>query len=110
MATLIFHIYVHNNLIIKTLYHAINIISTKVKFFAIRCDINQATQMTNINHIIVIIDSIDATKRIFDSLVYLYQIQLFTISRELGNFLVKIYLIPLNFGTVQAMTSEISTI
>ena len=74
VATLITYIHVYNNPVIKTLYHAINDTSTKTKIFAIRCGINQATQLININCIIVITDLIYATKRIFDLSVYLYQI------------------------------------
>jgi len=66
-----------------------NITSTEAKLFAIKYDINQATQIANINHIIVITNSIYATKRIFDSLVHLYQIQSSTILRGLRNFLGK---------------------
>ena len=86
VATLIAHIHVHNNPIIKTLYHTINVTFTEAKLFTIRCDINQVTQSININCIIVIMDSIYITKRISDLLVYLYQIQLFTISKELREF------------------------
>ena len=56
VVTLIAYIYVHNNLAIKTLHHAVNIISTKAELFAIRYSINQATQLANINCIVVIID------------------------------------------------------
>jgi len=82
MATSIPYIYVHNNPVIKTLHHVINITSTEVKLFVIRCSINQATQIININYIIIIIDLTHAVKRIFNSLVSLYQIQTFIISRE----------------------------
>ena len=61
VATPIAHIYVHDNSIIKTHHHAI------------RCGINQATQLININCIIVIMNSIHAAKRIFDLSVHLYQ-------------------------------------
>ena len=86
MATSIAYIHVHNNPVIKILYHTINITSTKVELFAIRCSTNQATQMININCIIVITDLIHTTKRIFNSLVHLYQIQSSTISRKLREF------------------------
>ena len=86
VATLIAYIYIHDNSIIKTLHHMINVTSTKAELFTIRCNINQATQIVNINHIIVITDLIHAVKRIFNLLVYLYQIQLSTISRKLRKF------------------------
>ena len=40
VATLIAHIHVSNNLVIKTLYHTVNVTSTKAELFAIRCNIN----------------------------------------------------------------------
>jgi len=86
VATLIAHIHIYNNPVIKTLYHVINVTFTEAELFAIRCSINQAIQMININCIIVIMDLIHAAKRIFDSLVHPYQIQLSTISRELREF------------------------
>jgi len=86
VATLIAHIHVHNNPVIKTLYHVINITSTKTELFVIRYSINKATQMINISHIIVITNSIYATKIIFNLLVHSYQIQSSTISRELRKF------------------------
>ena len=60
------HIHIYNKPIIKTLHHAINIISSKAEFFAIRCGINQATYLYGISKIIVITDSIHAVKKIFD--------------------------------------------
>lgn len=86
VAMSIAHIHVHNMPIIKTLHHTINITSTEAKLFAIKCGINQATQIANINHIIVITNSIYATKRIFNLLVHSYQIQLSTILRKLRKF------------------------
>ena len=62
MAALIVHIHIHNNLVIKTLYHDVNIINTEAELFAIKCGINQATQLSNINCIIIITDSLHATK------------------------------------------------
>ena len=62
VAILIAYIHVHDNPIIKNLHHIVNITSTEAKLFAIRCDINQAIQLVNINHIIIIMDLIHATK------------------------------------------------
>jgi len=62
VVTLIAYIYVHNNLAIKTLHYAVNIMFTEAGLFAIRCSINQATQLANINCIVVIIDLLHATK------------------------------------------------
>ena len=62
VATTIAHIYVHDNPVIKTLHHAVNITSTEAKLFAIRCGINQATLLANINCIVIIMDSLHAAK------------------------------------------------
>jgi len=51
VATFIAHVHTHNNPII-------NVTSTEAELFIIKCDINQATQMANINHIIVITNSL----------------------------------------------------
>lgn len=40
IATLIAHVHTHNSLIIKTIHHATNIISTEAKLFTIRYKIN----------------------------------------------------------------------
>jgi len=40
VATLIAHIHIYNNSVIKTLYHVINVTSTKAKLFTIRYGIN----------------------------------------------------------------------
>jgi len=74
MAISISHVYNHNRLVIKTIYHSVNVTFTKAKLFAIRCSINQATHLLNTNHVFVIMDSIHAAKRIFYSSSYLYQI------------------------------------
>jgi len=50
VATSITHIYVSNNPVIKTLYHVVNVTSTEAKLFAIRCGINQATQIDDVHH------------------------------------------------------------
>ena len=89
VVTLIAYSYVHNNLVIKTLHHVVNIMSTEAELFAIRCNINQATQLANINCIVVIINLLHATKWIFDLLVHPYQIYLAIISRELREFFIR---------------------
>jgi len=89
VATSIAHTHTHNNPIIKTIHHAINVTSTKIELFTIRCGINQATQMVNINCIVVITDSIHTAQRIFDLLVHSYQIQLSIISTKLRKFFEK---------------------
>ena len=54
VATSISYIYIYNKPIVKMLYHAINITSTKTELFAIRCGINQATNLNDISKIIVV--------------------------------------------------------
>ena len=84
--TLISHIHVHNSSVIKMIHHKVNITSTEAELFVIRCSINQAIYLPNINQIIVITDSIHATKRIFDSLSHPYQLHLSAISCKLRDF------------------------
>ena len=64
----------------------INVTTTKAELFAIRCGINQAINIPNVEHIIIITDSIYATERIFDSLPHLYQTHSAAISKELWKF------------------------
>jgi len=89
VATSIAHIHVHNNSIVKTIYHVINITSTEAEIFAIRCGINQAIQLSNIKYIIIVMDLIHTTKRIFNSLTHPFQIQSSIISKELREFFKK---------------------
>ena len=56
MAISIAYIHIHNKPIIKTLYHVVNITSTKAKLFAIRYGNNQATNIQGILKIVVITD------------------------------------------------------
>jgi len=66
MASSIAHVYIHNKLIIKVLHHAVNVTSTEAEFFAIRYSINQAAHLQYVFKIIVVTDSIYATRKIFD--------------------------------------------
>ena len=84
VATSISHIHFYNKLVIKTLHRAINVITTEAELFAIRCGINQAVTNQDVNHIVVITDSLHATKKIFDSSVHPYQIHSAAISQELS--------------------------
>jgi len=74
VAISIAHIYTYDSLVIKTIHYAINITSTEIELFAIRYRVNQAIWLTNIEHIIIITDTIYTTKRIFDLSSYPYQI------------------------------------
>ena len=53
-------------MIAKTVHHTMNITSTEVKLFSIRCKTNQTVQLPNVHQIIVITDVIPATRCIFD--------------------------------------------
>ena len=72
ITTSIAHIHIYNHLITKTLYHAMNVMSTEAKLFAIRCGINQAINTNNISKVKVIMDSLHLVKRIFDLFLYSY--------------------------------------
>jgi len=64
----------------------INVTTTKAELFTIRCGINQAIDIPNIKHIVVITDFLYATKKIFDSSLHPYQIHSTAISQELRDF------------------------
>jgi len=72
VAISISHVHSYNNNIKKTIYHAINVLSTKMELFAIRCRINQAVQISEVFHIIVITNTIHLVKKIFDSIIHSY--------------------------------------
>jgi len=67
----------------KIIYHAFNITLTEAKLIAIRCGINRPIQVSNVNKIIVIMDTIHATKCIFNSSVHLYQLHLIVVLQDL---------------------------
>jgi len=86
VATLVSYIHWGQDIITKTVHHAINVMSTKAELFAIRCRINWAIQMQNTAHIIIITDAIPAAKWIFDTSNHLHSI---TISSDLRGFFQK---------------------
>jgi len=69
---LILHIHSNSNGIKKTIHHAVNITSTETELFAIRCRINQAVQIPEASHIVVITDTIHLVRCIFDSITHSY--------------------------------------
>ena len=83
VAMFIAYIHIYNTFIVKMVYHAVNVTSTKAKLFAIRCGLNQTTQLTNIKYIIVVTNSIYVTKKIFNSSIHPYQVQTLSISKKL---------------------------
>ena len=89
IATSISHIYILNHPLIKTVHHAAYVTSTEAELFAIRCGINQACSKNNISKIIVITDSIHATKKIFESSPHPYQLYTTSILQELRRFFAK---------------------
>jgi len=86
VASSIVYIYFFKNLLKKMLYHTINIISTEAELFSIRYRINQAIQMQEVSHIIVITNIVYIAKKIFDSSMHPYHQQSIAISNELRVF------------------------
>ena len=74
IAISISHIYSHLNNIKKIIYHTVNVTSTEAELFAIRCEINQAIQISEAIHIIIIIEIIHTAQYIFNSIVHPYQL------------------------------------
>jgi len=68
VATSVSHIHCHDRLIIKTLHHAVKVMTTKTELFTIRYSINQAIHLPNIKKIFVVMDFIYTARRIFNSL------------------------------------------
>ena len=85
----ILHIHFFDKPVVKTLHSAINIITAKVRLFAIQCGINQVIANHNVKNIIIITNSLHIARRIFDSSTYLYQIHSAAISTELREFFSK---------------------
>ena len=86
VVTSIAHVHIHDSSVVKTIHHTVNITSTEAELFVIRCGLNQAIWLTNIEHIIVITDSMHTTKTIFNLSIHLYQIQLAAIFKEIREF------------------------
>ena len=80
------HIHSYSNPIKKTFHYAINVTTTKAELFAIKCGINQAVQILDIFHIIVITNSIYSAQHIFNLSVHPYQLQSITIAKDLKMF------------------------
>jgi len=74
IATSIAYIHTFDKSLIKTIYYTVYITSTEVEPFVIRCGINQSLSLDNISKIIVITDTFHAVKKIFNPLVYPYQL------------------------------------
>ena len=72
IATSISHVHIANQPLIKMLHHAILVTTTEAELFVIRCGINQACSKNNISKIIVVINSIHAAKKIFNTMSHPY--------------------------------------
>ena len=86
IATLVLYVHIANHPLIKTVHHASYVTSTEAELFAIRCGINQACSNNIVSKIIVITDSIHATKKIFDSESHPFQLHSVAILSELRRF------------------------
>ena len=91
VASSIAYIHVHNKPMVKTLHYVVNATTSEAKFFAIRYSINQAILSHEIFKIIVVIDSIHVTKKIFNPSLHMLQkqaalIQAALILRDLREF------------------------
>ena len=86
IATSILHIHSFDRPVTKICHQAVNVTTTEAELFAIRCSINQAVGIQNIQCIIVITDSLHAAKKIFNLSSYSYQIYIRAISCELREF------------------------
>ena len=84
--TLVLHIWRKHKIITKTIYYTMNILSIKAKLFAIRYSISQATQMQDVEYIVIITDAISGAKWIFDLSVYPYQLYTIIIFSNSRNF------------------------
>ena len=78
-------LYVHlvNCPLTKTVHHAVFITSMEAELFTIKCGINQAYTKENVSKIIVVTDSIHATKKIFNSNLHPYQTHIMAILNKL---------------------------
>jgi len=101
VATLIMHIHCQDCPIVKTIHYTINVTSIEAKLFAIRCSINQATQLQEINKIIIITDSIHSANKILDYSLHSHQVHSAAISHELQEFSVLITPTLSNSGSPQ---------
>ena len=67
-------------------HHVTNVNFTEAELFAIRYGINHTIYLLDINHIIIITDTIPAARQIFDMLIHLYQLHSITILKNLKKF------------------------
>ena len=89
IATLVSHIHIYDQPLVKTVHYMAFVTSTEAELFAIRCSINQACNKANISKVIIITDSIHMAKKIFNTKSHLYQIHTSVILNELRQFFTK---------------------
>ena len=83
------YVHIYDSPVLKTIHYTINITTTEAKLFTIKYNINQVICLNNINWIIIITDSIYATKRIFNLSLHPYRIHILSISSRLRKFFTK---------------------
>ena len=88
ITTSISHIHSANCPLIKTVHHASFVTSSEAELFAIRYGINQACSLDNISKIIIVIYSIHAARKIFNSDFSPFQIYATAILKELRKFFI----------------------
>ena len=86
IATSISHVHIANQPLTKTVHYVVFVTSTEAELFAIRCSINQACTKENISKVIVIMDSIHAAKKIFNSKFHPFQSHTAAILSKLWDF------------------------
>ena len=86
IATSITYIHISNKDVIKTIHYVVNVSFMEAELVAIKCDINQSINIPGILKIIVITDSLHNVRKIFDSLIHLYQKHTAAILYELRRF------------------------
>ena len=86
IATSILHIYIANHPLTKTVHYVVFVTSMDAELFAIRCGINQACSKANISKVMVIMDSIHAAKKIFNSKSHPFQSHTAVILSKLQGF------------------------
>ena len=104
----IIYIHIYDTPVVKIIYYIFNITSTEAKLFVIRCGLNQATQLTNIEHIVIVTDSIHVAKYLTFSFIctrFICHLSL----RNLGSFSEETTTIPSHFGTAQVKINSFFT-
>ena len=67
-------------------HHTIGITSMEIKLFTNKYRINQAVQILDTSHIIIIMDILHVVYKIFDFSIHLFQLQSIAISKDLQAF------------------------